>query len=281
MEINTSHEIKTGVETNHILDVSDRLYKIIMSTLGGVAVLGLGWMYFQFGMLPSQMPQQVSFTGEGKAAIKPDIASVTFGVTSEGQKSQDVVNANNTKMNAVIKAIKEAGVDEKDIRTTMYQLTPKYGYTQAPVASATKAGMASAPVYGRQVFDGYTLEQQIEVKIRKFENINTVMDKATTSGANTVGSLQFTVDDMETVRAQAREEAIKQAKEKANTLARQSGLKLGKIVNVYDNSGYPMPYYGGVGMGGAEMAKDASVAPSLQPGQQEVVVSVTLSYWVK
>lgn len=272
MDINAKADIKTGVETEHIVDVSDRLYKILQGVLVGGIVLVIGILFYQFNSLPQNMPHEISFSGAGKAVVKPDIASVSFGVTAQAAKSQDAVNQSNTKMNAVIAAVKAAGVDEKDIRTTSYNLSPTYTYPDS-----------TRGIYygGSGVISGYQVDQQVEVKIRDFSKINTILDTATASGANTVGSLYFTVDDMEKVKAEARKEAIREAKKKANAMANQSGLKLGKLISV--SEGYsPMPYTydkaaESIGMGSAA----PSVAPQVQPGQQEVMVSVNLTYQVR
>lgn len=276
MEINTNTEVKTGLETNHIIDLSDRLYKIILAIIILVAIFIIGQMTYSFKNLPQNYPQQINVTGEGRVYVKPDIAVMSFGVTSQAVKSQDAVNQNNEKMNAVIEAIKGLGVQDKDMRTTLYQLNPTYGSDRA------------YPIYpypgtGNQI-TGYSLQQQIEVKMKDFEKINDIIDTATSKGANAVGSLQFTVDDPETARTEARAKAIEQAKEKAVSLFAQAGLKMGKLVNVYEGG------FGGCGYGGcppvaygmgAALDKTASVAPEIQPGQSEVSTMVTLTYWVR
>ncbi len=278
MEINANTEVKAGLETNHIIDLSDRLYRVVM-VVGGVAVLaGLVFAYYQFKILPQNYPQQISVTGEGKAYAKPDVAVMSFGVTTQAVKSQDAVNQNNEKMNAVITAIKSLGVEEKDIRTTLYQLNPTYGSDQVYPSYPYPY-----PDRGDQI-TGYSLQQQVEVKMRNFEKVNEIIDAVTAKGANVAGSLQFTIDDPETARAEARAKAIEQAKQKAESLFAASGLKMGKLVNVYEGGfggcgygGCPMPAYG---LGGAIMDK-ATVAPEIQPGQSEIITSVTLTYWVK
>ena len=106
METNFNANVNTNLETNHVLDLSDRLYKLLAGAGIIVAVLFAGWVFAEFRGLPQNMPHEINITGEGKAFIKPDVAMINFGVHSEALKSQDVVNQNNQKMNAVIKAIK-------------------------------------------------------------------------------------------------------------------------------------------------------------------------------
>ncbi len=281
--INANTNIGTSLETTHTIDLSDRLYKLPIAMITVVGLVGAGWVFSQFSALPQNMPHEISVSGEGKAYLKPDVAMVSFGVSTQELKSQDAVNKNNEKMNAVIAAIKAAGVDAKDIQTTLYNLTPLYDYPQIYYpAGSVKSGSMAQPSYvgNTRVFSGYSLEQQVSVKIRNFEVINTVLDKATAAGANTVGQLSFTMDNPEAARSLARTEAIKNAKEKLEAMAKDSGLRVGKLVNISEGyNNYPQPMYG-VGL----VMKDSvspSVAPEIQVGQQEITSSVTLTYQIK
>jgi uncharacterized protein YggE len=239
-------------------------------SLAFVLVLGLliflaGQMIYQLRIADQQNMNQITVSGESKIYAKPDIALVDLGVTTTGLTTQDVVSKNTEKMNAVIKAVKDMEVDEKDIQTTKYNLYPLYNYTQT-------AG---------RVFQGYTLEQNISVKIRDFSKVGDILQKATSSGANLTGNLVFAIDDTESYKNQARAEAIEKAKEKAKELAKESGIKLGKIINIYESHYYPM--YGSeraMGLGGAGDVEMA-VAPSVQPGETEITVNINLVYKIK
>lgn len=248
------------------VDFSIKFYVLAAILVAGMVVSYLGGLIFQFYTLPQNYPQQITVVGTGKFFAKPDIALVSVGVRSESTASQDAVNRGNKIMADIINAVKESGIDEKDIQTTAYNLMPNYDYTEA----------------GR-VFRGYSLDQRIGLKIRDFGKISDVLDKATANGANDVGDLQFTLDDPETAKAEARAKAIAQAKAKAESIFAQSGLKMGKLVNVYEDyggcgyGGCPQPMYA---MGG-EMMKDASVAPQIESGQLEFTVNINLTYQTK
>ena len=239
-----------------------------MITLATILVISIvGFLIlktvYNFQTLPQNYPQEIIISGEGKVFVKPDVALVSLGVKTEAQKSVDAVNRNNEKMNLIIKAIKDLGVDEKDIKTSAYNLYPVYDY----------------PTTGR-VFKGYSLDQQISVKIRNFDKISDILDKATSGGANNIGDLQFTVDDLEKVRADAREKAIEQAKEKALVLANQAGLKIIKLINV--SEGYQPSLQPMYGMGsGINAMEKVNIAPSIQPGQSEINTTVYLTYRVR
>lgn len=250
-------------ETKHMIDVSNRMYKIPVVAVTVLAIFLAGVLAYQFQSLPQNQPMTVSVSGEGKMYAKPDIAIISFGAHTESLKSQEAVDKNNTIMNAVISAMKALGIEEKDIQTTGYNVNPIYDYTQS----------------GR-TFRGYSIDQQIQVKIRNFDKISAVLDKATMHGANTVSDLRFTVDDIEAVRSEARAKAITEAKAKAKSLFGQAGLRLGRLVNVSEGYNTPSPLlpYGG-GYAGAMMKE--SVAPDIQAGQMEVTSTVTLTYQIK
>jgi hypothetical protein len=244
-------------------DLSDKVYKLVIAIVILLAVFYAGQLVYNFQQLPQNYPQEISVSGQGKVYAKPDVAVVVLGVESKGAKISDIVKDNTEKMNKIIKDVKDSGVDEKDIQTTRYSITPEYNWTQK----------------GGRIFIGYILNQQITVKIRDFEKIGTILEKTTTDGANTVGDLQFSIDEPEKVRAEARAKAIDQAKEKAKTLANQAGLRIVKLINISEGSGYyPQPTYG---KGAGALAEAVNVAPEIQPGQMEINSTVTLTYRVK
>ncbi|TSC94137.1 MAG: hypothetical protein CEN87_590 [Parcubacteria group bacterium Licking1014_1] len=249
-------------ETKQI-DLSDKVYKLAIAVIILVAVFYLGNLFYNFQNLPQNYPQEISISGSAKVYAKPDVAVLVLGVEDKGAKISDIVKNNTSKMNKIIKDVKDLGVDEKDIQTTQYTITPEYNWTESR---------------GR-IFAGYVLIQQITVKARDFDKIGSILDKAASDGANAVGDLQFTIDDPESVRAEARQKAIEEAKTKAITLAKQSGLKIGKLI--YISEGYnncPQSFCGKE----ADVAlESANAVPDIQAGQMEINSTVTLTYRVK
>jgi Uncharacterized conserved protein len=230
----------------------------------GVLVFFVGQMVLQNKVLDQQNANQITVSGEGKVYAKPDVAIVSFGAKTTGLTVAAVTKTNTDIMNVIIAAVKDQGVDEKDIQTTNYNLAPQYNYTQK---------------YG-QIFQGYSLEQDVQVKIRDFTKIGDVLSQATAKGANLVGNLQFTIDNPEQFKEQARAKAITQAKANAQNLAKESGLGLGKLINVYEGyNATPVMYNSAKAMGGA--AVDVASVPTVQPGQQEIDVTINLTYQVR
>lgn len=247
-------------------DLSNRLYFLVLA-VGILLLILLGVSAYSINKTAAgNTPREISFSGEGKVYAKPDLAIVQLGMSSEATTSEAVVKDNTDKMNAITAAIKALGVADTDIQTTNYNLSPKYNYTD------NKGSF----------IDGYTLNQNIQVKIRDFNNISAVLQKTTSLGANTIDQLQFTIDNPDKLKAQATDVAITNAKTKATNIASASGLKLGKIVNVYEGGGViaPTPNYAtadkAMGMGGGS----SITAPDIQTGQQEIDVTMSVTYQV-
>lgn len=244
------------------LDLSNKVYKLVVAVIVLIALFYFGNLAYNFQSLPQNYPQEISVSGQGKVYAKPDVAILVLGVEDKGAKISDIVKVNTDKMNKIIKDVKDSGVDEKDIQTTQYSINPEYNWTEK----------------GGRIFVGYILTQQITVKIRDFEKVGSILDKATSDGANAVGDLQFTIDNPEQVQAEARQKAIEQAKEKAKTIASQSGLKIVKLINVSEGGYYPQPLYA---KGAGIAVESANVAPDIQAGQMEIDSTVILTYRVR
>lgn len=254
--------------------------------IAALVIFLLGQLSFQSRQLDQQNANQVTVSGEGKVYAKPDVALVSLGVTTTAATVTDVTNKNTDQMNAVITVLKNLKIDEKDIQTTNYSLNPVYSnITTVVPLPATPPGviynMPNVPVQSSSKLTGYTLEQDVQVKIRDFTKIGDILSQATASGANVVGDLQFTIDNPEQFKEQARADAIKQAKSNAQNLAKESGVSLGKLINVYEgyNNVSPVMYDSAKAMGAG--VSQSAPSPIIQPGQQEIDVTINLTYQVK
>ncbi|PJE57964.1 MAG: hypothetical protein COU81_03265 [Candidatus Portnoybacteria bacterium CG10_big_fil_rev_8_21_14_0_10_36_7] len=202
--------------------------------------------------------------GTGKAAAAPDIAKISFGVTKNSATVSDAQNQVNSNINSILKSLKDLSIEEKDIKTTNYSVYPNYNYNET-----------------RQQISGYTVTQNIDVEIKKIDKVNKAVDAITTNGGNLVGQISFDFDKeiRRKLEDQARKEAVEMAREKAQSLANASGITLGKIINVEENSNNrPVPIYSdSVGLGGAPVEK----ATEITPGQSAIQISVILSYEIR
>jgi uncharacterized protein len=205
---------------------------------------------------------QISFTGEGKVYTSPDIAFVDFSVVTQGTNIDKVQDDNTKKMNKVVEYLKSFGIEEKDIKTTNYNLYPQYTYENNQIPQIM----------------GYQINQTLSVKIRKIDQAGEILKNVVNAGINQVNSFYFGVENDEEIKEQARQIAIETAKKKAEKMASQIGIRLGKIIGFSESSGgYPVPMYDSYkasGMGG-------SGTPNIQAGENEIIVNVTLNYEVK
>jgi uncharacterized protein YggE len=206
----------------------------------------------------------ITVSGSGEVYAKPDLALTTFSVLTEKKTIAKAMEENTEKMNAVIDSIKEQGVEEKDLKTTSFNIYPRYEWREKTQFYPS----------GRRILVGYEIRQSLEVKIRDMEKIGVIIQKATDAGANQVGDLRFTIDDQDEVKKQARGQAIDKAKEKAEELASQLGVKLVRIVS-FNEGGIVPRYYAleeAIGMGGEDKALQIEV------GENKIEVSVSITY---
>lgn len=244
------------------IEISNRIFVLLLILILGSLANFLIQRIYDFW--PPDHPREIIISAQGKAFAKPDIAQIKIGVSSEGWTIQEIFQENTEKMNIILNEIKKIGIEEKDIQTTRYNLAPRYEWKE-----------------GQRIFKGYVLDQEIKLKIRNFEKIGEIINKATENGANLVGEISFSIDDPETIRQKAREEAIKKAKEKAEKISQQTGIKLKKIVNVYEDYFYSPLRTETIKGYTTEGTPGIGVAPEIQPGEEEVIVKINLVYLIK
>lgn len=233
-----------------------------------VAFFAILFIYTKFlGPIPFSVDSTVTqktvtfdVTGEGKVSVTPDIARINAGVSSQAQTVKQAQNQLNSSINKVSEAIKNTGVDPKDIKTESYSIYPVYDYSGSS-----------------QKITGYSASASLSVIIRDIEKVNGIIDTATQNGANQIGALSFEVEDKEKAENEAREQAVAEVKKKAENAAKIAGFSLGKIVNYSESfEGLPRPL-SLVGGGVAE-----KTAPTqIEPGSSQITVVVTLSYEIR
>lgn len=214
----------------------------------------------------------ISVEGTGKATMVPNIATISFTVMGEGKTASMAQDEATKKNNVALALITEKGVDEKDVKTTSYNLSPKYSYPQPCYSGPC--------VYDEQRVIGYVVNQTTEVKVRDLAMVGDLLSSLGDAGVSQLYGPNFTVEDEDSVRAEARKEAIEEARAKAKVLARDLGVRLVRVVSFSENyGGYPMPFYrADMGMGGAMEAK---ASPEVAPGENEFVSNVVISYEIR
>lgn len=204
-----------------------------------------------------------SVAGTGKVTVIPDTARVNLGITANRPRVADAQNEANRIINQVTKDLKALGIDEKKIKTINYSVYPNYDYTP-----------------GSQRIRDYNVSATLEVTVTPIDKVNDAIDEATADGANTVGNIQFTVDEQKQkeLERQARKQAIDEAKKKAGELAADSGITLGRIINVSESPSFePRSIFDRA----VPLAAGGEGEPTkVEPGETTITTSVTLTYEV-
>lgn len=247
------------------------LIGLVLSSLTFAFSYGIsGWNEFS----KRTSTRQININGEGKVATKPDIALFNASIVTEAKKIKDTQDENGRKSEAVTKFLKEKGVEEKDIKTIGYSIYPQYQYYDA-----LPCYVPPCPAPRQPEIISYQVRHTLEIKVRDLNKVDELLEGIVSKGANEVGSVSFTIDEPENVKVEARKKAIENAQEKAEMLAKNLGVGLGKVVTFSESfGGYPVMessarFYGvgGAGMGGGYTS-------GVQTGEQEVVANVNITY---
>lgn len=234
---------------------------LMLAGIVGIVVVSIAVYKWSGSFYPTR---NMTVSAEGKTVVQPDIATISFSVVSDGVDPEKLQMDNDKKMADAISFVKREGVDAKDIKTTSYNLSPRYEYSEAQRKS---------------FISGYTLNQTVTVKIRDLKKVAKIVGGLSEYGVNQVSSISFGVDDPEKYLVEAREKAFREVKTKAEEMARLSGSKIVGIVSVYEYRDFPGPYYA-EGMGGDALAKAPRLSP-IEPGSQDITVQVNITYEIK
>jgi uncharacterized protein YggE len=206
----------------------------------------------------------LNVNGSGQVSLTPDMGYIYIGVHDEASTASEAVEANKVHTAEVIEAIKEAGVDEKDINTSNFSIWPSQQYGPDGTITGTI----------------YMVDNTVYVIVRDINTLGDLLDASINAGANTINSIQFDIADKKDAIKEARAKAVTDAQAQAQELAEAAGLTLGEIqsISFYDNSA--IPFYEGKG-GGGGVAYDTASAVPIQPGQLNISVSVNIVYEIK
>lgn len=201
--------------------------------------------------------------GTGKATEIPNTALLSLGVTKTDSNAINAQTQTNSTANKIIQDLKNLGIEDKNIKTTNYSVYPNYDYNS-----------------GRQNITGYTVTQNLEVKIKPIDKANKALDTVTADGANLVGGISFVLDPetQKKLERKARDEAVKDAKEKAESLASSAGIRLGKIIDVQEGASFePRPIMQKATLPGG-LGGSAEDQTQITPGENTVTITVTIYY---
>jgi uncharacterized protein YggE len=211
-------------------------------------------------------PRTITVTGYGVAYGAPDVVQVGLGVEASDADILVAMDDVTARMNAVMKALEDGGVDVKDIRTESFYIYQDYKYGQP--ATGLEGG-------DQQPQPFYRVSTTVTVTVRQTDHVAELLAASVSAGANVVNYIQFNIEDRTALESQARELAVADARSRAEQLAALMGLTVGDPLSITEGGDmYAQPYYGGGGGGGA-----LSVAPPpISQGTLSVNMSVTVTF---
>lgn len=206
-------------------------------------------------------------SGQGKIAVEPDLVLLSIGVDSTGATVNEANSEASAAMDAIVKALKAAGVEDKDIQTTSFNIYPQYEYREEIESGIRRS---------KQILVGYRVNNNASIKIRELDSVGEIIDDVVNAGGDStrVDNIRFTVEDPKPMMTQLREEAVADALSKAQHFADLTGVGLGRLVFVSE-SGATSPMiqsFGDQRMAFAEAA--GSFAPPISGGELDLTLNV-------
>jgi uncharacterized protein len=211
----------------------------------------------------AQQPQSdrqtdIIVTGEGTISAAPDYAEITGGVTTKAKTAKEASDANAKLMAAVIAALRDGGIAQKDIATTQFSVQPVY-----TTQSNTEAKLT-----------GFSASNQVAVNIRQMDKVGDIADRMVAAGATNIGNLVFLHSEASKLLDQAREAAVTDARRKAELYARASGVTLGQVLWISENSAYTPFSSPQRGM----MFRTKAVETPIASGEDSLSVAITVGF---
>ena len=237
-----------------------RAFPTLLLAAALVTAPGLAQVQAQEKPVPTINVQAV-----GTATVVPDMALVQLAVVRQAQTARAALDANTQAMSEVMASMKEAGIEDRDLQTSNFDVQPQYEFYD------TKPGEFQKP----PKIVGYQVTNALSVRIRDLDKIGTVLDRAVTLGVNSGGGIQFSSSRPEAALKQARKRAMESALAKASTLTESAGVALGRIVNISEFSN-PTPAMRPMArMDGAMM--EAKAVP-IAAGEGDYTVTVNVQW---
>lgn len=231
-----------------------------------ILALGVAFMLMPVASGQAQMktdiePPSIVVQGKGEVRVKADMAQIRAGVTTQATTAAVALMENSKIMTQVLSGLTDFGIPETDIKTSNFSVSPRYS-RPAP-RSQESPGII-----------GYQVTNQVQVKIRDLDRLGAILDRVVQLGANQIHGVQFSVTSPQPLLDQARVEAVKEARRKAELLCQAAGVKLGRVLSIRE-TGAPIPR--------PMLPRQAEAAMSvpIARGQESLTVSVTLRFAIQ
>jgi uncharacterized protein YggE len=239
-------------------------------------VIGCFVAFKEYGVIGQGQngPATITVNGEGSVTAVPDIADISFTVSKDGTTAKAAQDAVSIIITPALAAVKAEGVADADVQTSSYQLNPKYDNGAVPQVVCFSYPCPPQPT---PKIVGYTVSETVEVKVRNVDSTSDLLAKLATAGVSDISGPDFVIDNPTALQDQARAKAITDAQTRAQTLAKELGVHVGKVMS-FSDSGSPTFYPQAMNM--AVSAGSAAVAPVPQvpTGQNKITSNVSVTY---
>jgi uncharacterized protein len=229
--------------------------RILLAAAAGAALIALGAVAWPQGAVSAadEAEEGITVIAVGSVDAVPDRATFSFGVTTDGATAKEASTANAARMKKLIDALKEAGVRSEDIRTESVSVSRRHSPTGEELS-------------------GYTAENRVSVRVAS-ARAGTIVDLAVANGATTTSGPSFDVSDRDALYRDALRAAVKEARKKAEAIAAAGGVSVGDVTRVVEGGSAGPPVY-------LEAAADRAAATPIEPGQEKVQATLTVTFAV-
>jgi uncharacterized protein YggE len=208
-------------------------------------------------------PATINVAGLGVSTITPDMATMSFAVVKQAENASQALSDNSKALSEVINALKETGIEDRDLQTSSFSIQPIYRQFEP------KDG-----VYPTPEITGYQVSNGVTIRVRDLSKLGSVIDTSVKLGINQGGEITFSNDDTSKVTEDARKKAVQDAMAKAKTLAETAGVKLGRVLEISENQSrphaQPIAY--------AAMAKVQAESAPIAAGENAYNVTVNVTF---
>lgn len=214
----------------------------------------------------------INVSGSSTKKVAPDVARITFSVTSEYETAEESQRKNTEDTNAVIATLKEAGVPDNKIKTYNYQMYPRYDYLYDYETGRD----------GERVLQGYVVTNTLEVSGLEVDAVGDIITACVQAGINDIDGIDYTCSNYDELYNEALADAIEVARVKAQAIAESSGVKVGsvkKVIEGWQDTSYR--YTNNAAMVDEAYNDAGAVAFDAMPGELEIVANVDVNFEIE
>lgn len=202
---------------------------------------------------------RLDITAEGAVNRTPDLATISAGVVTQAATANEAMRENATRMASTVAALRRAGIADRDIQTASINLNPQYRYAENKAPEIT----------------GYQASNQVSVRFHDIKRAGSILDTLVAQGANQINGPMLSVEKADAALDEARAEAVRSARARADLYAKAAGLSVKRIISISESAGYsPPPPYPVMAMARAEKAADTAI----EPGEQKLSINLSVSF---